>query len=63
MKEELHVFISLGPFVIAKKMKNVITRESWEVITVPLEVNLRKEEVWYSPLFQSHTDEVILGLQ
>jgi len=57
------IFISLGPFVIAMKMKNVITWGSREVITVPLEVNLKKEEDWYFSLFQSYTDEVILGLQ
>lgn len=37
-------FISLGPFVIAKKMKNVITWGSWEVITIPLEVNWGRKE-------------------
>ena len=37
-------FISLGPFVIAKKMKNVISWGSWEVITIPLEVNWGRKE-------------------
>lgn len=57
------LFISLGPFVIAKKMKNIITWGSREVITMSLEVNLEMEEAWYFSLFQSYTDEVILGLQ
>lgn len=64
MKEKItFFFISLGPFAIAerKKTKNVITLRSWEIITIALEVNLRKE-AWYFPLFQSHT-EVILELQ
>lgn len=57
----LFFFSSRGPFVIAKKMKN-ITWGSKEVITMPLEVNLEMEEAWYFSLFQSYTDEVILEL-
>lgn len=61
--KSLHFFISLGPFVTVKKMKNVITWGSWEVITIPLGANLKKKEAWCSSLFQSFTDEVIWGLQ
>lgn len=57
-----HLIGFLFFFVIAKYMKNGITWGNWEVITISLEVNLRKEEA-YSPLFQSYTDEVVLGLQ
>lgn len=56
-REPTFFFISLSFLAVAKLTKNVITCRSWEMITVPLEVNL----AWYSPLFQSHT-EVILGL-
>lgn len=50
-RKSLHILISLGPFVTVERMKKVITLGSWEVITIPLEVNLREEEAWCSSLF------------